>query len=58
MLDIQRMLILLHRSANQRSAPFVDHSGILRDSRTGRPINGATSDSSEDDDGEAYEMRM
>jgi carnitine O-acetyltransferase len=55
LLDIQRMLIQLHRSANQRPAPFVDHSGILRDSKTGRPINGATSESSDDDE-DAYDM--
>src|ERR1700678_4224763 len=41
LLDIQRLLIQLHRSANERPAPFVDHSGILRDSKTGRPINGS-----------------
>ena len=57
LLDIQRMLIQLHRSANQRPAPFVDHSGILRDSKTGRPINGATSDSSEEEE-DAFVMRM
>jgi len=38
--DVQRMLIHLHRSANEHSAPFVDHAGVLRDSKTGRPING------------------
>ncbi|KAF9481337.1 acyltransferase ChoActase/COT/CPT [Pholiota conissans] len=52
LLEIQRILIQLHRSANQRSAPFVDHLGILRDSKTGRPIHGATSDSSEGEDEE------
>ncbi|KAG1752000.1 carnitine acetyl transferase [Suillus occidentalis] len=30
----------LHHSANEHPAPFVDHAGILRDSKTGRPING------------------
>ncbi|PFH53536.1 hypothetical protein AMATHDRAFT_1190 [Amanita thiersii Skay4041] len=48
--DIQRILIQLHRSANERPAPFVDHLGILRDSKTGRPINGYTSNSSSDED--------
>ncbi|EIW63599.1 acyltransferase ChoActase/COT/CPT [Trametes versicolor FP-101664 SS1] len=38
--DMQRMLIQLHLSANQRAEPFVDHAGVLRDSKTGRPING------------------
>ena len=40
LLDMQRMLIQLHLAANQRAEPFVDHAGVLRDSRTGRPING------------------
>ncbi|KAJ7490953.1 acyltransferase ChoActase/COT/CPT [Mycena latifolia] len=39
--DVQRILIQLHRDANERAAPFVDHSGILRDSKTGRAINGS-----------------
>ncbi|KAI0784638.1 acyltransferase ChoActase/COT/CPT [Abortiporus biennis] len=41
--DIQRMLIQLHLSANERSEPFIDHAGVLRDSKTGRPINGRLS---------------
>ncbi|TBU24489.1 acyltransferase ChoActase/COT/CPT [Dichomitus squalens] len=40
LLDIQRILVQLHLSANQRPEPFVDHQGVLRDSKTGRPING------------------
>jgi carnitine O-acetyltransferase len=47
LLDIQRLLIRLHRSANERPAPFVDHLGILRDSKTGRPINGSDLDEDE-----------
>ncbi|TFK32615.1 acyltransferase ChoActase/COT/CPT [Crucibulum laeve] len=50
--DIQRLLIQLHRSANERPAPFVDHLGILRDTKTGRPIHGYMSDSGGDDDEE------
>jgi carnitine O-acetyltransferase len=53
LLDIQRLLIQLHRSANERPAPFVDHLGILRDSKTGRPINGTD----EDEDEEEVAMR-
>ena len=51
LLEVQRTLIQLHRSANERPAPFVDHAGILRDSKTGRPINGHgyTSDESGSD---------
>ena len=41
--DVQRILVQLHMAANPRPEPFVDHAGILRDSRTGRPINGRTS---------------
>ncbi|KAI0057062.1 acyltransferase ChoActase/COT/CPT [Artomyces pyxidatus] len=48
--DIQRILIQLVRAANERPEPFVDHAGILRDSKTGRPINGIMS---EDDDDES-----
>jgi carnitine O-acetyltransferase len=46
--DVQRVLIQVHRSANERPAPFVDHLGILRDSKTGRPINGYLSDEGEE----------
>jgi len=38
--DVQRLLIQLHASANERPAPFVDHAGVLRDSKTGRPLSG------------------
>ncbi|KAL1742182.1 acyltransferase ChoActase/COT/CPT [Schizophyllum fasciatum] len=51
--DMQKLLVHLHRSANERPAPFVDHMGVLRDSKTGRPINGwgeaKESDSEEDE---------
>ena len=46
--DVQRVLIQLHMSANARAEPFVDHAGVLRDSRTGRPINGRGSPESPD----------
>lgn len=49
--DVQRVVIQLHLSANPRAEPFVDHAGILRDSRTGRPINGRVSP----DAGDAYD---
>ena len=41
--DVQRTLIQLHQAANPHHEPFVDHAGVLRDSRTGRPINGRVS---------------
>ena len=45
------MIIQLHRAANEPPAPFVDHTGILRDSKTGRPINGSSiKDESEDEE--------
>ena len=53
LLDMQRMLIQLHLAANQRAEPFVDHAGVLRDSKTGRAINGrrsSPSDSYDDED--------
>ncbi|KAH7885657.1 carnitine acetyl transferase [Phlebopus sp. FC_14] len=55
LLDVQRILVQLHLSANERPAPFVDHSGILRDSKTGRPINGQRAT---DDGGDGYEDTM
>ncbi|KAI5824313.1 acyltransferase ChoActase/COT/CPT [Schizophyllum commune Tattone D] len=50
--DMQKLLVHLHRSANERPAPFVDHMGVLRDSKTGRPINGwgEVKESDEEDD--------
>ncbi|EIN13566.1 acyltransferase ChoActase/COT/CPT [Punctularia strigosozonata HHB-11173 SS5] len=48
--DVQRILVQLYLSVNERPAPFVDHSGVLRDSKTGRKIGGHTSDEDEDDD--------
>lgn len=49
--DVQRLIIQLHMAANPRPEPFVDHAGILRDSRTGRPINGRVSPEA----GDAYD---
>jgi carnitine O-acetyltransferase len=37
--EVQRVLVALVRAANERPEPFVDHAGILRDSKTGRRIN-------------------
>lgn len=38
--DAQRVIVHLHRAANAPPAPFVDHTGTLRNARTGRPIYG------------------
>ncbi|KAG7086322.1 hypothetical protein E1B28_002285 [Marasmius oreades] len=46
--DIQRTISQLHRAANEPPTPFVDHAGILRDSKTGRPVNGSSSDDDDD----------
>jgi carnitine O-acetyltransferase len=54
LLEIQKMLVLLHREANERPAPFVDHAGVLRDSKTGRAINGYVSNGSDSDDEEDF----
>ncbi|KAH6905792.1 carnitine acetyl transferase [Coprinopsis sp. MPI-PUGE-AT-0042] len=51
--EIQRMLTQLHRAANERPAPFVDHTGILRDGKTGRPINGLSGGESSEEEDEA-----
>ncbi|KAG6370996.1 hypothetical protein JVT61DRAFT_10712 [Boletus reticuloceps] len=55
LLDIQRILVQLYLSADERPAPFVDHSGILRDFKTRRPINGSGSDDGASD---GYEDTM
>jgi len=48
--EVQRVLVALVRAANERPEPFVDHAGILRDSKTGRRINGGVSDDEEEVD--------
>ena len=50
--DVQAMLVLLHRAANAPPTPFIDHSGILRDARTGRKIHGTGNGHSSDENGE------
>lgn len=49
LIDIQRILIQLHLSANPQPEPFVDHAGVLRDSKTGRAVNGHTENGAYDD---------
>ncbi|KAG8741894.1 hypothetical protein FRC10_002307 [Ceratobasidium sp. 414] len=36
--DVQQMVLQIHRQANERSEAFVDHSGVLRDAKTGKMI--------------------
>lgn len=35
LLDAQKMIVALYKAANERSDAFVDHSGALRDVKTG-----------------------
>ncbi|KIY44626.1 acyltransferase ChoActase/COT/CPT [Fistulina hepatica ATCC 64428] len=42
LLDMKKLLVQLYRSANARPAPFIDHTGVLRDTKTGRPIDSKT----------------
>ena len=51
LLDIKRMLVQQHMSANPKPEPFVDHAGVLRDSKTGRPIMGQAHGYGDYDDG-------
>lgn len=48
--EVQRVLVALVRAANERPEPFVDHAGVLRDSKTGRRINAGVSDDEEEVD--------
>ena len=50
--EVQKMIVSLHRAANAMPEPFVDHTGTLRDARTGRPINGYATEESESGDEE------
>lgn len=36
--DVQQMVLQIHRQANERPESFVDHSGMLRDAKTGKVI--------------------
>ena len=56
--EVQRILVHLYLSANERPAPFVDHSGILRDSKTGRRINMNGQSGSDDGASDGYEDTM
>ncbi|KAG8876810.1 hypothetical protein FRB98_007023 [Tulasnella sp. 332] len=38
LLEAQKMIVALHRAANERSGAFMDHSGTLRDVRTGKAL--------------------
>ena len=56
--EVQRILIHLYLSANERLAPFADYSGILRDSKTGRPINMKGQNGLDDGVSDGYEDTM
>ncbi|ORY23803.1 acyltransferase ChoActase/COT/CPT [Naematelia encephala] len=38
LMEVRTMLIGLWKEANERPEAFIDHAGILRDARTGKPI--------------------
>jgi len=47
--DIQRLIIQLYRQANERPPPFMDHTGNLRDAKTGHAIIQRKDDGTEDE---------
>lgn len=55
-MDVQRVLVAIHMEVNARPAPFVDHAGVLRDSKTGRAINGHADDPEHESDDEYMRM--
>ena len=38
--DVQRLIVGIHQKANTRAKPWVDHRGVMRDSKTGAPVDG------------------
>ena len=38
LIDTQKLILQIYRQANERPAPFVDHTGTLRDAKTGAAI--------------------
>lgn len=64
--EVQKMVVSLHRAANERVGSFVDHSGTLRDVRTGKAIVMAPLEEEEDtvdgapdaDDAEAFSKHL
>lgn len=55
LIDVQKMILQIYRQANERPAPFVDHTGTLRDARTGEPIAPANGHAY-DDEGEGEDL--
>lgn len=53
----QRILIALHKETDQHPEPFVDHAGISRNSKTGRPIHGVLKDREDGEDDGVDDMR-
>ncbi|KZT37052.1 acyltransferase ChoActase/COT/CPT [Sistotremastrum suecicum HHB10207 ss-3] len=50
LLDVSRIIQQIYRQANERPEPFVDHSGTLRDSRTGNPISAQVLNETEEEE--------
>lgn len=56
LLDVSRVIQQIYRQANERPDPFVDHTGTLRDSRTGNPISAHVVDETGEDEEEEDEL--
>lgn len=60
LIEVRTLIIQLWREANTAPEAFVDHSGVMRDARTGRRLSEAEVDGMEDsaiaDDDEEYGM--
>ena len=52
LIDVQKMFPQIYRQANEYTAPFVDHTGTLRDARIGEPIIAVKSGKDEEEEGE------
>ncbi|KAG8905645.1 hypothetical protein FRB99_008486 [Tulasnella sp. 403] len=54
LMEVQKMLVMLFKEANERQDSFIDHSGVLRDLRTGSvlvsPAEQEVEDVPDDDD--------
>jgi len=55
LIDVRKMILQIYRQANERPAPFVDHTGTLRDARADEPIPPANGHDY-DDEGEGEDL--
>ena len=54
LLEVRAMLVQMWKEANEAPEAFMDHAGILRDARTGKPIESVDEEEKEK---EGEEMR-